>query len=71
MRRDAIKEAEAGLRRCLLLDASDPRTYVVLGKLLLQQKRYDEARELYTMGSTVTGALLGLDCTSCSCRVYW
>jgi hypothetical protein len=29
---------------------------VVLGKLLVQQKRYDEARKLYADGTTATGA---------------
>ena len=45
-----------GLRRCVALDASDPRSYVVLGKLLVMQKRYDEARTLYQDGCKSTGA---------------
>jgi Flp pilus assembly protein TadD len=58
-RRSLQREAEEGLRRCLQLDASDPRTYVVLGKLLLQQRRYDEARKLYADGCSNTGASRG------------
>ncbi len=51
-----MKEAEAGLRRCLALDPADPRTYVVLGKTLMVQRRFDEARALYAEGVTNTGA---------------
>lgn len=47
--------AEEGLRRCLDLDPGDGRTYVVLGKLLSMDKRYDEARKLYTEGCQNTG----------------
>ena len=50
-----MAESEEGLRRCLSLDASDPRTYVVLGKTLLLQKRYQEARVLYNEGVINTG----------------
>ena len=42
--------------RCLSLDATDGRTYVALGKLFVQQRRYDEARSMYEEGSTATGA---------------
>ena len=55
-RRDLFKQAEDGLRRCLTMNAADGRTYVVLGKLLVQQKRFDEARKLYADGCTNTGA---------------
>lgn len=54
-RRELMKEAEAGLRRCLVLDPADARTYVVLGKLLMMQKRFGEARALYAQGVTNTG----------------
>ncbi len=54
-RRSLLKESEAGLRRCLVLDPADPRTYVVLGKLLMIQKRFDEARALYAEGVSNTG----------------
>ncbi|KXZ45393.1 hypothetical protein GPECTOR_55g299 [Gonium pectorale] len=54
-RKELLKAAEDGLRRCLALDPSDPRTYVVLGKTLLQQRRYDEARQLYQNGCANTG----------------
>jgi hypothetical protein len=40
------------------MDSSDARGYVVLGKLLVQQKRYDEARKLYADGTTATGERL-------------
>ena len=53
-RRHMLMESEAILRRCLSLDPSDPRTYVVLGKILTQQKRYDEARQVYSDGSVAT-----------------
>ena len=42
-------------RRCLALDPADPRTYVILGKTLLQQRRYDEARVLYQDACANTG----------------
>ena len=47
--------AEYAWRRCLSLDATDGRPYVALGKLLVQQRRYDEARSIYEEGSTATG----------------
>jgi hypothetical protein len=54
-KRQLLKEAETSLRVCLAMDAADPRGYVILGKLLVQQKRYDEARKLYADGTTATG----------------
>lgn len=54
-RRTLLKSSEDGLRRCLALDASDARAYVVLGRLLVAQKRYDEARQLYADGCANTG----------------
>ena len=39
------------------MDATDARAHVALGKLLVQQRRYDEARALYEEGSTATGEL--------------
>lgn len=50
-----MKSAEAGLRRCLLIDRTDARAYVVLGKLLLQGKRHSAARLLYQEGCIATG----------------
>ena len=41
--------------RCLAMDATDARVHVALGRLLVQQRRYDEARALYEEGSTATG----------------
>ena len=49
---DAI--AEAALRRCLAMDATDGRPYVGLGKLLVGQRRFEEARKLYEDGSMAT-----------------
>ena len=37
------------------MDATDARAHVSLGKLLVQQRRYDEARALYEEASTATG----------------
>ena len=37
------------------MDATDARAHVSLGKLLVQQRRYEEARLLYEEGSTATG----------------
>ena len=54
-RRQLLRQSEETLRRCLALDPSDARTYVVLGKTFMQQKRYDEARKLYTEGTDATG----------------
>eukprot|EP00887_Chlorella_sp_A99_P006541 scaffold3.g6541.t1 len=50
-----LAEAEAALRRCLAMDPEDGRAYVSLGKILVQQRRYDEAATLYEEGSTATG----------------
>lgn len=50
-----LREVEASLRRCLDMDPEDGRAYVSLGKLLCQQKRYDEALALYEAGSATTG----------------
>jgi Flp pilus assembly protein TadD len=55
-RRRLLRDSEAGLRRCLESDPTDPRAYVSLGKILLQQKRFDEARKLYADGTANTGA---------------
>ena len=46
--------AEAALRRCISMDATDGRAYVSLGKLLVGQRRFDEARKLYEEGSMLT-----------------
>eukprot|EP00878_Enallax_costatus_P009184 GHUV01009601.1.p1 GENE.GHUV01009601.1~~GHUV01009601.1.p1 ORF type:complete len:573 (+),score=203.07 GHUV01009601.1:762-2480(+) len=54
-KRQLLRDAESSLRACLSMDSADPRSYVVLGKLLVQQKRYDEARKLYADGTTSTG----------------
>lgn len=37
-------------------DPSDGRAYVGLGKLLLKQRRFDEARKLYEEGCAATGS---------------
>jgi Tfp pilus assembly protein PilF len=54
-RRRLLRDAEAGLRRCLASDPTDARPYVALGRILLAQKRYDEARALYADGCANTG----------------
>ncbi|KAK9785605.1 hypothetical protein WJX73_006036 [Symbiochloris irregularis] len=50
--REAV--AEASLRRCLAMDATDGRPYVALGKMFVGQRRFDEARKLYENGSMAT-----------------
>ncbi len=37
------------------MDPTDGRAYVGLGKLLVQQKRFEEARKLYDDGAAATG----------------
>lgn len=59
-RKRLLRESEAGLRYCMETDPTDPRAYVSLGKVLLQQKRYDEARKLYADGTTNTGECCGV-----------
>lgn len=49
------REAEAALRKCLEMDPEDGRAYVILGKMLVIQRRYDEAEALYEAGSAATG----------------
>lgn len=51
------KKAEASLRRCLEMDPEDGRAYVILGKILVQQRRYVEAEELYEAGCAATGGI--------------
>jgi len=48
-------ESEDLLRRARELDPTDGRPYVSLGRLLVQQRRTEEARALYDDGSTATG----------------
>lgn len=50
-----LRQAEAALWRCLELDPEDGRPYVSLGKILVQQRRYDEAAKLYEEGCAATG----------------
>lgn len=54
-KRRLLKECEDGVRRALVMDPADARSYVILGKTLMMQKRYDEARLLYSEGCTNTG----------------
>lgn len=56
-----LVEAEEGLRRCLDLYPADARPYVILGRILVEQRRYQEARQLYEEGTRLTGAPLKLD----------
>lgn len=51
------KDAETTLRRVLTMDPTDGRAYVTLGKLLLEQKRIEEARKLYDDGAAATGTV--------------
>ena len=37
------------------MDATDARAHVALGKLLVQHRRWEEARAIYEEGSTATG----------------
>ena len=46
-------------RRCQALFPEDGRPYVSLGKLMVQQQRYDEALALYEEGCTATGGWAG------------
>lgn len=50
-----LREAEVMLKRCLQMDPEDGRAYVILGKILLKQRRFDEAVSLYESGSAATG----------------
>lgn len=50
-----MREVEDALRRCMALFPEDGRSYVSLGKLLVQQRRFDEALTLYEEGCTATG----------------
>ena len=65
-----LVEAEEGLRRCLDLYPADARPYVVLGRILVEQRRYQEARQLYEEGTRLTGAPLKLDMPS-QCAAEW
>lgn len=47
------------------MDPTDGRAYVSLGKLLLQQKRIQEARKLYDDGAAATGRVNAV-CMSCA-----
>ena len=40
-RAEAMRKSEELLRKCMAMEASDGRPYVSLGKVLLQQKRFD------------------------------
>ena len=42
------------------MDATDARAHVALGKLLVQQRRWEEARAIYEEGSTATGGQLAV-----------
>lgn len=50
-----MRDVEAALRRCNALFPEDGRPYVSLGKLFVQQRRYDEALAIYEEGCTATG----------------
>lgn len=48
------REAEMSLRQCIDMDPEDGRAYVILGKILVQKRRYDEAEALYDSGCAAT-----------------
>ena len=50
-----LREAEDLLRKCMTMDPTDGRSYVSLGKVMLMQRRFSEARKLYEDGAAVTG----------------
>ena len=53
----ALRHAEELLRKCMAMDPADGRSYVSLGKVMVIQRRYSEARKLYEDGAAVTGLL--------------
>jgi len=48
------REAEQSLRQCIEADPEDGRAYVILGKMLIQKRRYEEAEALYDSGCATT-----------------
>lgn len=48
----------AASSRCMEAFPEDGRPYVSLGKLMVEQRRYNEALALYEEGCTATGACL-------------
>lgn len=71
------KETEQDLRDVLARDPTDERTYVILGTMLLRQRRVEEAREVYEEGCTVAQganafiwtAIGNLEKKVCTCTV--
>ncbi|CAD7700192.1 unnamed protein product [Ostreobium quekettii] len=53
-RSEMLREAEEGYRRVISMDATDGRSYVGLGRLMVQQRRFEEARKVYEGGCTAT-----------------
>ncbi len=49
-----LEETEATLLRCMAMDPTDGRSYVSLGRLYVQQRRYDEAEAVFDRGCTAT-----------------
>ena len=54
-RRHLSAQAEVLCRRVLEMDATDGRAYVGLGKVLVAQRRHEEARKVYEEGAAATG----------------
>lgn len=50
-----LRDVEDALRRCMEAFPEDGRPYVSLGKLMVEQRRYNEALALYEEGCTATG----------------
>lgn len=55
-RKRALQESEEGLRKCISQFPGDARAYVTLGKMLVKQRRWEEARRLYAEGCQNTGS---------------
>lgn len=54
-RAELLRQSEDALQRCMAMDPSDGRSYVSLGRLMVQQRRYAEAEAVYEEGSAATG----------------
>lgn len=53
-RNKLAREAEQMLRECIDMDPEDGRAYVILGKMLIQKRRFEEAEALYDSGCAAT-----------------
>lgn len=53
-RKAMLEDTEATLLRCMAMDPTDGRSYVSLGRLYVQQRRFDEAEAVFDQGCTAT-----------------